>query len=116
MDAGYPPQRLSLRSFLRRHLLAWWLLPLSLWLTFQYRWVLDDAFIYFRYAENFRQTGQLVFNRDEYVEGFTSPLWMLLLTGTRLLGLPFWPVIVGIVGLSLVSVVASVLHGLQFFG
>lgn len=73
--------------------MAWALLPVSLWLTFRYRWVLDDAFIYFRYAENFARTGQLVFNVGEYTEGFTSPLWMLLLATTRALGLPFWPVV-----------------------
>ncbi len=71
---------------------TWVLLPVGMWLTFEYRWVLDDAFIYFRYAENFAQTGQLVFNVGEYVEGFTSPAWMVLLATTRALGLRFWHV------------------------
>jgi hypothetical protein len=79
----------------RRAWPAWLLLPLGTWLVFRYRWVLDDAFIYFRYAENFAQTGELVFNVGEYVEGFTSPLWMLLLAAIRVMGLPFWPVVVG---------------------
>ncbi len=73
--------------------MAWAILPVSLWLTFRYRWVLDDAFIYFRYAENYARTGQLVFNVGEYTEGFTSPLWMLMLATTRALGFRFWPVV-----------------------
>jgi hypothetical protein len=42
----------------------------------------DDAFIYFRYAENLVHGQGLVFNPGERVEGFTSPLWMLLMAAT----------------------------------
>jgi hypothetical protein len=42
----------------------------------------DDAFIYFRYADNLVHGQGLVFNAGDRVEGFTSPLWMLLLAGT----------------------------------
>ncbi len=45
----------------------------------------DDAFICFRYAENFVHGQGLVFNPGEHVEGFTSPLWMLLLVVTTAL-------------------------------
>jgi hypothetical protein len=45
----------------------------------------DDAFIYFRYAENLVHGQGLVFNPGERVEGFTSPLWMLLLVATTAL-------------------------------
>jgi len=39
----------------------------------------DDAFIFFRYAENALSGRGLVFNPGERVEGFSSPLWLLLL-------------------------------------
>jgi hypothetical protein len=48
----------------------------------------DDAFVYFRYARRWVAREGLVFNPGERVEGFTSPLWMLLLTLTTALRLP----------------------------
>lgn len=39
----------------------------------------DDAYISFRYAENFANGGGLVFNQGERVEGYTNFLWVLLL-------------------------------------
>jgi len=40
----------------------------------------DDAYIYFRYIDNllFLRAG-LVFNQGEFVEGFSSPVWTLLI-------------------------------------
>ncbi len=51
-------------------------------------WTVDDAYIAFRYAENIAHGFGPVFNRGgPPVEGFTSPLWVLLLAaGARLLG------------------------------
>jgi tetratricopeptide (TPR) repeat protein len=46
----------------------------------------DDAFITFRYAKNFIGGHGLVFNHGEYVEGYTSILWTLLLSGFLLIG------------------------------
>jgi hypothetical protein len=46
----------------------------------------DDAFISFRYAENLVEGRGLVFNPGERVEGFSNPLWTLLLTLPVLLG------------------------------
>jgi arabinofuranosyltransferase len=39
----------------------------------------DDAYISFRYAENFARGHGLVFNPGEYVEGYTNFLWVILL-------------------------------------
>ena len=39
----------------------------------------DDAFISFRYAENFANGDGLVFNKGQYVEGYTNFLWVVLL-------------------------------------
>ena len=40
-------------------------------------WVSDDAFISFRYAENWIAGHGLVFNVGERVEGYTNLLWTL---------------------------------------
>ncbi len=50
--------------------------------------VLDDAFISFRYARNLIETGELTWNPGERVpvEGYTNFLWTLLLAGVMGLG------------------------------
>ncbi len=48
--------------------------------------VQDDAFIYLRYVKNFFKGNGLVFNRGEFVEGYTSFLWLLLLIAGKLAG------------------------------
>ena len=64
--------------------LEWWVLVAGVVLVLHLRWLLDDAFIYFRYVDNFLFLDLgLVFNRGEYVEGFTSPLWTLCLIALR---------------------------------
>lgn len=50
-------------------------------------WMFDDAFIYFRYAENFLEGNGLVYNVGERVEGYTSFLWLMLMTAGKWLGL-----------------------------
>lgn len=45
-----------------------------------HNYVVDDAFISFRYARNLSRGMGLVFNPDERVEGYTNFLWILLLT------------------------------------
>ena len=47
----------------------------------------DDAFISFRYADNLVRHGELVFNVNERVEGYTNFLWTLLMAGVLKLGL-----------------------------
>ncbi len=47
----------------------------------------EDAFIYYRYGTHLAQGRGLVFNPGERVEGFSSPLWMLVVAGLALLGL-----------------------------
>ncbi|UCB53308.1 MAG: hypothetical protein JSV10_04300 [Candidatus Zixiibacteriota bacterium] len=56
------------------------------------RFVCDDAFISFRYAENFVEGHGLVFNVGEKVEGYSNFLWTLLLSLFMKIGLD--PVIV----------------------
>jgi arabinofuranosyltransferase len=44
-------------------------------------WMLDDAFISFRYVENFVAGHGLVYSIGERVEGYTNFLWIMLLSG-----------------------------------
>lgn len=44
-------------------------------------WLVDDAYISFRYARNFVEGYGLVFNPGEQVEGYTNFLWTLLMAG-----------------------------------
>ncbi|MBD3371304.1 MAG: hypothetical protein GF403_01155 [Candidatus Coatesbacteria bacterium] len=48
----------------------------------------DDTYIFLRYADNWLSGHGPVYNPGERVEGYTSPLWLLLLTGLTGLGLP----------------------------
>ena len=50
------------------------------------RFTVDDAYIAMRYARNLVEGRGLVYNPGERVEGFTSPLWVLILAGIHALG------------------------------
>ncbi|HEY3177126.1 MAG TPA: hypothetical protein VGK94_15340 [Candidatus Polarisedimenticolia bacterium] len=54
--------------------------------AYSYNFISDDSFITLRYARNLAEGHGLVFNPNERVEGFTSPLWTILLAGMHLLG------------------------------
>jgi hypothetical protein len=56
-----------------------------------YAWFMDDAYVYFRYVDNllFLRYG-LVYNAGEYVEGYSSPLWVLVLALFRTTGMDWW--------------------------
>ena len=79
------------------HPLEWILLCAGLALVIRYRWLFDDAFVYFRYVDHlvFLDAG-LVYNRGEYVEGFSSPLHCLLLAALRALHLGFPEIVWGL--------------------
>lgn len=63
------------------------------------RWVCDDAYISFRYAENFVAGHGLVFNPGERVEGYTNFAWTMLLAFGSMLGIatPGLSLILGVV-------------------
>ena len=71
----------------------------ALFAGWKLRWVCDDAFISFRYAENFANGKGLVYNEGEYVEGYTNFLWTLLLSIVSFVGgdLPFASQYLGVV-------------------
>jgi hypothetical protein len=65
------------RSELLGLLLVALAVALGMVLATRVRWVCDDAFISFRYAENLVNGLGLVFNAGERVEGYTNFLWTL---------------------------------------
>lgn len=48
-------------------------------------WLSDDAFICLRYVHNFVHGHGLTFNPGERVQGFTDPLWILLLSAIHVI-------------------------------
>jgi arabinofuranosyltransferase len=73
------------RRFLCLALLA--LSAIGLWVHMRrFAFVTDDAFISFVYARNLAEHGELVFNLDERVEGYTNFLWTVFLAGWMKLG------------------------------
>lgn len=58
----------------------------GLWLGWQTAFVCDDAFISFRYARNLAEGHGLVWNKGEWVEGYTNFLWTAMLGGLAKLG------------------------------
>ncbi|HEX6902214.1 MAG TPA: hypothetical protein VF789_21030 [Thermoanaerobaculia bacterium] len=53
--------------------------------------LVDDSYIFLRYAENLAAGQGPVFNPGERVEGYTSPLWVLVLAGAKALGMDLVP-------------------------
>lgn len=69
-------------------------------------WTLDDAFISYRYAENWADGHGPVYNPGEYVEGYTTFLWVALLAVASWFEFPLDPVAKGLaVGFGLGSLV-----------
>ena len=54
--------------------------------VYSYNFVSDDAFITLRYSRHLAEGHGLVFNLNNRVEGFTSPLWTFVLAGTHVIG------------------------------
>lgn len=77
--------------------LEWVLWLAGLGLLIRYRWLFDDAFVYFRYVDHwvFLDSGP-VYNRGEYVEGFSSPLHLVLLAALRSLRLDYPTIVLAI--------------------
>jgi hypothetical protein len=81
----------SRRGLPRPTAAEWIVLGVGLFLVLHYAWLLDDAYVYFRYVDNWVLLDRgLVYNPGEYTEGYTSPAWLLLLSALRAAGLGFW--------------------------
>jgi len=66
----------------------------------RFDWKLDDSYITFSYAQNWVQGHGIVFNRGEYVEGYTCFLWVALSALGLRLGADIapWSTVLGILG------------------
>lgn len=61
-------------------------LYIFIFLSCYFNYLSDDAFITFRYVKNFLHGLGPVYNVGEYVEGYSSVLWFLVLSGLGRLG------------------------------
>lgn len=92
------------RRFPRPSVVEWLCLLAGLFMVKRYAWLYDDAFIYFRYVDNFLYLDfGLVYNKGEFAEGFTSPLWTLLLIALRPTESGWWTMVLGIAYLSFIA-------------
>ncbi len=88
----------------RPSITEWLCLIAGFFLVHHYAWLYDDAFVYFRYIDNFIHLDfGLVYNQGEYAEGYSSPLWALLLIAFRGIGLSYWPIVLAIAYLSFLA-------------
>lgn len=55
--------------------------------AYQSHWLTDDIFVTLRYINQWFGGNGLVFNAGEYVEGYTHPLWLLLIAGFNVTGI-----------------------------
>ncbi|MEW6605829.1 MAG: hypothetical protein AB1414_00065 [bacterium] len=60
----------------------WWHIA-----SFNFVHLIDDAYISFRYADNFIHGKGLVYNMGERVEGYSNFLWVIILSGFMKVGL-----------------------------
>jgi arabinofuranosyltransferase len=54
--------------------------------AYSLRWLCDDAFITFRYADNYLSGLGFVFNAGEHVEGYSHFLWLCIITFFQWIG------------------------------
>ena len=66
-------------SFIKTFFALFWMLCVVVMSHHYIGHVSDDGAIFLRYVENIIAEEGLVFNPGEYVEGYSSPLWLLLL-------------------------------------
>ncbi len=86
-----PPSRNTGRyAVIGVYLLAALAIAIFQYSCFKYELTQDDAYISFRYAQNFLNGDGLVFNAGERVEGYTNFLWVIVLAlAKQLLGMDF---------------------------
>src|SRR5688572_10808691 len=99
--AAPPPARAGL---VRPTLFEWIALAAGLALVLAYAWFMDDAFVYFRVVDNLVVLGiGPVYNHGEFAEGYSSPLWMLVLAALRTSGVDYWTITLALGCLSFVA-------------
>lgn len=80
---------MTLESLKNKYLILLFIYICYLFFALTYfKWIVDDLFIYFRYASNFADGKGIVFNVGEYVEGISGLLWLFVLSAYKNSGLP----------------------------
>jgi len=95
----------NIYSFIKNNILSTLIIILSIYLflifiSIFWNWTVDDSFIIFRYAKNFANGYGPVYNiGSDHAEGYTSFLWMILMTIPHLLGIDvvFFSKLLGII-------------------
>lgn len=79
----------SLFAFYQKYYSVIFIFTIVLLVAFAWsqRFIQDDAFISFRYAQNFINGEGLVWNSNERVEGYTNFLWTILISGGIISGI-----------------------------
>ncbi len=77
-------KRLTFADFLGLSVL-FFLIFIFLSHSLRVKFIQDDAYTSFRYAKNFTEGNGLVFNEGEKVEGYTNFLWVMLLSGEKVI-------------------------------
>ncbi|HOX36790.1 MAG TPA: hypothetical protein PL033_02275 [Candidatus Brocadiia bacterium] len=74
-----------------------------------WNWTADDSYITYAYSRNLAQGKGLVFQDGERVEGFSNPLWTLLLAGVAKFGLPMiaFSKVAGLASLGALALITS---------
>ncbi len=67
-------------------ILKWFLFGLGIYALISRLWACEDAYITFRYIDNWINGHGLVYNVGDRVEGFTHPLWLFLIAIPAFLG------------------------------
>ncbi len=88
---------------------------LMCWSVFHIAWVADDAFITLRYVQNTLEGNGIVYNVGDRVQGFTHPLWfLLLLAGSTVFYPPMFVMSLGMVLTFCTMLVLGYLHRNRF--
>jgi len=83
-------RKVMIRKFLKHDiscLIILYLIFLVIAIQF-FGWIIDDLYIYFRYVNNFVHGSGIVYNPGEYVEGFSSFSWLMILSVFGFSGMP----------------------------
>jgi arabinofuranosyltransferase len=85
--------------------------PFGAWQAWQLRFVMDDAYISWRYADHLARGLGLVWNEGEYVEGYTNFLWTVILAIPHRLGLNV-EMFANVLGVVLFTITLSIFYAL----
>lgn len=87
MVTSRPETPLSSRSRLTHDQATFAVVAAAVLIAWLLRFVIDDAYISFRYAKNLAEGRGLIFNPGERVEGYTNYLWTLMIAAGLKVGL-----------------------------